>query len=85
MFPAGMLGLAGVTDMEDSVAEVTVRIVLPELFPEVAIMVEVPAAIPVAKPLLLTDANEVLVELQMTCVVISWLVPSENVPVAVNC
>ena len=85
VFPAGMLGLAGVTDMEDRVAEVTVRVVLPELFPEVAIMVEVPAARPVARPVLLTDATDVLDKLQMTCVVISWLVPSEYVPVAVNC
>lgn len=85
VLPAGMLGLAGVTDMEDRTTEVTVRVALPELFPEVAIMVEVPAATPVARPVLLTDATDVLDELQMTCMVISWLVPSEYVPVAANC
>jgi len=47
-------------------------------------MVAVPAATPVAKPLLFTVANEVWSELQVTPVVISWLVPSDNMPVAVN-
>ena len=83
--PAGMLGLAGVTDMEDRVAAVTVRVVVPEILPEVAVMVAVPAATAVARPLLLTVATDVLDELQVTCVVISWLVPSEYVPEAVNC
>jgi hypothetical protein len=80
-----MLGLAGVTEMEDRVAEFTVRVVLPEILPEMAVMVEVPAATAVARPLPLTVATEGLDEVQLTCVVISWLVPSEYVPVAVNC
>jgi len=84
-FPAGTLGLAGVTEMEDRVAEVTVRVVLPVILAEVAVMVVVPAATAVARPLLLTVATDVLDELQVTCGVISWLVPSEYVPVAVNC
>jgi hypothetical protein len=83
--PAGMLGLAGVTEMEDRVAEFTVRVVFPETLPEMAVMVEVPAATPVARPLPLSVATEGLDEVQLTCVVISWLVPSEYVPVAVNC
>ena len=83
--PPGMLGLAGVTDMEDRVAEVTVRVACPEVAPEVAVMIAVPAATAVAKPLLLTVATDGLDELQMTCGVISWLVPSEYVPEAVNC
>jgi len=85
VLPTGRLGLAGVTAMEDRVARVTVRVVLPEIAPEVAVMVEVPAATAVARPLLLTVATDVLDELQVTCVVISWLVPSEYVPVAANC
>jgi hypothetical protein len=48
-------------------------------------MVEIPAATDVAKPLLSTVATDVLDELQMTWVLISKLVPSENDPVAVNC
>ena len=80
-----MLRLAGVTDMEVRVAEVTVRVVLPEILPEVAVMVAVPTATDVARPLLLTVATDVLDEVQVTCVVISWLVPSEYVPEAANC
>ena len=72
-----MLGLAGVTDMEDRVAEVAVRVVLPEIIPELAVMVALPAATAVARPALLTIATEVFDELQVTCVVILWLVPSE--------
>ena len=80
-----MLGLAGVTAMEDRVAEVTVRVVFPETLPEVAVMVAVPAATGMARPLLLTVATDVLEEAQVTWLVISWLVPSEYVPEAANC
>jgi hypothetical protein len=70
--------------------------VLPEIVPEVvvmvAVMVAVPPAMAVTKPLLLTVAanvldelNVLLDELQVTCVVISWLVPSEYAPEAANC
>ena len=83
--PTGMLGLTGVTDMKDRVAEVTVRVVLAEIAPEVALMVAVPAATAVARPLLLTVATDVLDELQVTCVVTSRLVPSEYTPEAANC
>jgi hypothetical protein len=41
---------------------------------EVAVMVAVPAAMAVAKPLLLTVATDGSDELQVTCVVISCLV-----------
>ena len=75
--PAGVLGLAGVTDMEDKVARVTVRVTLPEMLPRVAEMVVLPAATGVARPLLLTVAIDIFDELQVTWVVISWLVPSE--------
>jgi hypothetical protein len=68
--------LTGVTDIEDRVAGVTVRVVLPRIVPEVAVMVAVPWATAVAMPLLSTVATDVLDELQMTCVVISKLVPS---------
>jgi len=83
--PAGTLGLAGVTDMEDRVTEVTVRGVLPEKVPEVAVMVTLPAEPAVARPLLVTVATDGLDEAQVTCVVISWFVPSEYTPKAVNC
>jgi len=48
-------------------------------------MVEVPSATAVARPLLLIVATDVLDELQVACVVMSWLVPSEYVPEAANC
>ena len=80
-----MLGLAGVTNMEDRVTEVTVRVVLPAILPEVAVMVVVPPVMAVARPLLFTVATEGFDELQVTCGVISTLVPSEYVPVAANC
>jgi hypothetical protein len=85
VLPAGTLGLAGVTDTEDRVAGVTVRFVFPEILPEVAVMVAVPAATAVARPLLFTVATDVLDDLQVTCVVISLLVPSEYTPEAANC
>ncbi len=56
-----------------------------ENFPEVAVMVVVPAARAVVKPLLTIVATDVLTESQVTCVVISGLVLSEYVPVAVSC
>src|SRR3989304_1467614 len=55
----------------------TVRIVLPTVAPEVAVMVAVPPATAVARPLLLTVATSVFDELQVTCAVISWLFPSQ--------
>ena len=82
----GTLGLAGVTAMEERVAEFTVSVVLPEIaVVEVAVMVAVPATTAVARPLLLTVATEVSDEFQVTCVVISWVDPSEKVSAAANC
>jgi hypothetical protein len=72
-----MLGLPGAIDMEDRVAEFTVRVVPPEMLPEVAVTVDVPAATAVARPLVLIVATDGLEEPQATSPVISWLVPSE--------
>jgi hypothetical protein len=57
----------GVMDMEDRVAEVTVRVVLPEILPKLAVMVLVPAATAATSPLLLMVATEGAEELQVTC------------------
>ncbi len=57
--------------MEDSVAALAVRFVLPETVPEVAVMVAAPAATAVARPVLLTITTAWFDELQITCVVIS--------------
>ena len=66
VFPTNSLGLAGAKDMEDRVAGVTVRVVFPEILPEVTVMVADPVATAVARPLLLTVASDVLDELQVT-------------------
>jgi hypothetical protein len=63
--------------MEDKVAAVTVRVVLTEMVPWVAVMVAAPTVTAVARPLLLIVASAGLDEVQMTCLVISRLVPSE--------
>jgi hypothetical protein len=55
------------------------------MVPKVAVMVVVPPATAVTMPLLLTIATVLLEELQVTCEVISWSVPSEYTPKAVNC
>ncbi len=73
MTPTGRLGLAGVTAMEVRVAEVTVRVVDPEVAPRVAVMVAgvALAARAVAKPLLLMAATVGAEEVQIAWVVIS--------------
>ena len=84
--PSPMLGLAGVTAMEDSA--LTVSTVEP-VAPNVALIVLVPDATAVASPLdpeaLLMVATALFDELQDTSVVRSRTEPSGKVPVAVNC
>ena len=64
---------------------VTVNVVVPDFAPEVAVKTEVPAATPVARPDELTVATDFVPEVQVTDAVISFVVVSEYVPVAVNC
>ncbi len=63
-----MLGLDGLIAKDTSVAGVTVRVVDPEMPPDVAVIVVVPAAAEVASPfepvVLLIDATPVLDEFQ---------------------
>jgi hypothetical protein len=75
-----MLGLAGVTVMETSVAGVTVSSVVPDMLPDIAVTVVEPAATDAAKPFdpatLLIVAIPTLDELQVAdavrfCVVLS--------------
>ena len=76
-----MLGLDGVTDSDESVAEVTVSVVEPDMLPDVAVTVEVPVVRQEARPLepaaLLIAATVVLEELQVTDAVRLCVVPSE--------
>lgn len=72
--------LAGVTAMETSVALVTVRVAeLEVIVPEVAVIVVVPAAKPLAIPcgtVLLIVAAAVLDEFQFTFAVMFFVLPS---------
>jgi hypothetical protein len=84
--PAGMDGLAvAATAMDCNVAAVTVRAVLPEMLPEVALMSAEPIPMLVTRPLGAIMATEVVPEVQITEDVIFCDVPSEYVPVAVSC
>ena len=71
--PLAILGLAGVTATDTRVAEVTVKVVLPEMLPLVAEIVVLPGATELASPCepaaLLIVAILVLLEAQITCVV----------------
>ena len=74
--------------MDTSVAAVTLNVVLPEIAPDVAVIVVTPTAAEVANPLepaaLLMVATAGLEELQVTDDVRSWVVRSEYRPVAIN-
>lgn len=61
-----MLGVAGVTLMETSVAVVTVSDAVPLTEPEVAVIVAVPPPTPLARPLISTEATELEAALQVT-------------------
>lgn len=62
-----------------------VRVVDVLTAPELAEMVVVPVLMPLARPLALMLAAAGFEEIQLTEAVISWVEPSVNVPVAVNC
>ena len=75
--PRAMTELVGVTEMDTSIAAVTVRVVEPETLPLVAVMATVPTATLVARPSLPaaldTAATEIFVEVQVAAVVKSWV------------
>jgi hypothetical protein len=83
--PLATDGFAGVTAMDCSVAAVTVRVVAPATAPEVALIVEVPTAMAVAKPLAAMVAVAGVAELHVTLPVRFCVLLSLKVPVAVNC
>ena len=74
--PLAIDGLAGVTAIDSNVGAVTVSPVEPLIDPEVALIVVLPAATPVARPALVIVATAVFVELHVTelvrfCVLLS--------------
>lgn len=81
--PAAMVGFAGVTAMDTTVAEV--RPVEPEIPAKVALIVLLPAATAVASPLALIVAAEVSDESQVARAVKSWVALFDKIPVALNC
>lgn len=66
-------------------AAFTVAVALPLTEPEAAVIVVVPRLRAVARPLTVIDAILVVDELHVTVLVMSCVVPSENVPLAANC
>jgi hypothetical protein len=80
-----MLPIAAVIEIERSVAVVTVSAMLLEVTPFcVAEMLLEPMAAPLAKPLVLIVATAVFEVLQVAEPVRFCVLPSLNVPVAVN-
>lgn len=67
--------VAGATDSEVSTGGVTVKVAEPTMVPEVAVIVEVPAAMLVARPLALTVATEGADDPQVAVLVRFWVVP----------
>ena len=95
--PSAMLGLAGVTAKDTSDAGVTVSIVDPDFVPWVALMSALPMHFPIiiiwpgVTAVAATALNEPLIsatfvfeDSQVTIVVMSLVVLSEYVPVAVS-
>jgi hypothetical protein len=80
-----ILGFAGVTAIDDNVALVTVRLVVPVMEPDAAWIIEEPAEMAVARPVEAMVATEGVADDQTTLLVRFWVLPSLNVPVAVNC
>jgi len=72
-----MEGLEGVTAIETSAGALTVKRVDPLIVPEVAVIVEVPAARLVANPAELIVATLVIEEVQVTELVRFAVVPLE--------
>jgi len=80
---------AGVMAIETRFALLTFNCAEPAIAPDVAVIVAVPGINPVASPCkpgeLFTLAMLLSDELQLTCDVKFWWVPSLKLPVAVNC
>ena len=83
--PLAIDGFAGVTAIDCSVAAVTVSKVEPLMDDDFAVIVEVPTPAALARPAALIVAVVVVPELHVTVLVRFCVVPSLNVPVAVNC
>ena len=78
-----------VTCIDSNVALVIVNVVLPEIEPIAAVITLLPVVTDVAKPLvpaaLLIVVTPIALELHVTKLVITWVLPSLYVPVATIC
>jgi hypothetical protein len=87
--PSGKLLFVGFTLIEVADTVLTVSEAVFEIAPDVAVMVVLPPAMACARPCvgeaLPMVATAVLDEVQLTDPVMFCLLPSLNVPVAVNC
>jgi hypothetical protein len=83
--PRAMLGKAGVTDTEARTAGVTVTLVEPVIPERLAVTRLLPTATLVANPLLFTVTIVARCVVQAAVLVISSVLPSLKVPVAVIC
>ena len=77
MKPIDTVAVAGVTAIELNVAVVTVKVPEPALAPDVAVIVAIPADRPMATPVGKTVAVGRLLEVNVTRLLMSRLVPSE--------
>lgn len=88
VIPLITVGFLGVISSETREIPVTVREVAPEILPETAVIVVVPAesalAVPLSEASLPMVATETSEEFQVTDEVISWVELSVKVPVALN-
>ena len=84
MRPLGIEAVGGVTAIDTNVAAVTVRVAEPDLAPDVAVIAAVPTDWPVATPGDTMVATARVPELQVTVLLMSRLVPSVKVPVAMK-
>lgn len=80
-----MRAVAGLILIETNAAAVTVSVVVPLIFPTLAIMVVLPVAALCAKPVESTVATVDTLELQLAVLVRFRVVESVYIPVAVNC
>jgi hypothetical protein len=83
--PTGTLAVGGLMAIETSVAAVTVSTVEPEIVPEVALMVVVPIPVLMTNPVVLIVAVVMVLDAQVAFPVKFCVLPSVNVPAAVNC
>lgn len=83
--PKATVDVCGLIAIDTSAAAVTVSSVDPLTVPALAVMLAIPIPVLCASPTLLIGAVETVSDDHVAVLVISCVLPSVNVPVAVNC